>query len=313
MIRTTVTFSAIAMTLALNANAQAVRVTIAPAQVYVAPSVQYYRPVKFRGITLNVYSRGRAFAPRFYAWVGNPWRSSIRYRWNWYGAAWYSANRNYFIAEPTYTSAPVWLGDYVIANGLQQCPNCVGASYAPITAQLKQAVSNEIQRQISVESTGANSSIFDGQYHVLVATSSIPASTSAQQCMINGGDVIEFDGRSANESIAYVRIVSSRGQDCPAGQYASVWTTQLQEMANQMTQTVDQGMDTLRAQQDQVAAPADQTTPTPSQSVALGQSIADVESILGAPSQRVDLGSKKLYIYNNMKVTFIDGQVSDVS
>jgi len=336
MKRTAVTFGCFKMTgalllacasLALNANAQVVsaprtRVSVQLGGVYTQQP--YYRPSRFRGVTLSVYSRGRYFAPHFYVWAGTPWRTAVRYRWNWSGSSWYAANTNYFIAEPSYTSAPVWLSDYVIATGLQQCSNCVGGTYAPITSQVKQAVSNEIQREISQQSTGASSSIFDGQYHVLVATTSLPASTATQQCMINGGDVIEFDGRSANESVATVRVVSSRGQDCPAGSVASVWTSQLQDMANQMAQTVDQGLDSLRAQQDQGGMPSDQnvnayqpdptsTVQNPGNSVILGQTIAEVESVLGTPAQKVDLGSKKLYIYGKLKVTFIDGRVSDVN
>lgn len=46
--------------------------------------------------------------------------------------------------------------------------------------------------------------------------------------------------------------------------------------------------------------------------VALGMTPAQVESVLGKPSKIVDLGSKKLYVYSDMKVTFLDGQVTDV-
>ena len=49
-------------------------------------------------------------------------------------------------------------------------------------------------------------------------------------------------------------------------------------------------------------------TPT----VALGQTTDQVTSILGAPKQIIDLGTKKIYKYPDMKVIFIDGKVSDV-
>jgi hypothetical protein len=49
-------------------------------------------------------------------------------------------------------------------------------------------------------------------------------------------------------------------------------------------------------------------TPT----VALGQTTDQVAAILGAPKQIIDLGSKKIYKYPDMKVIFIDGKVSDV-
>lgn len=49
-------------------------------------------------------------------------------------------------------------------------------------------------------------------------------------------------------------------------------------------------------------------TPT----VARGQSTAQVAAILGAPKQIIDLGSKQIYKYPDMKVVFVDGKVSDV-
>jgi hypothetical protein len=41
-------------------------------------------------------------------------------------------------------------------------------------------------------------------------------------------------------------------------------------------------------------------------------SIAQVESAMGRPKNIVDLGSKKIYVYQNLKITFLNGQVSDV-
>ena len=46
--------------------------------------------------------------------------------------------------------------------------------------------------------------------------------------------------------------------------------------------------------------------------LARGQTIAQVVSILGAPARAVDLGAKQIYLYQNMKVTFLYGRMSDV-
>jgi hypothetical protein len=56
-------------------------------------------------------------------------------------------------------------------------------------------------------------------------------------------------------------------------------------------------------------APAAATAP---QTIALGQSPAQVTAILGPPQQIIDLGAKKTYIYKDMKVIFANGKVSDV-
>ena len=46
--------------------------------------------------------------------------------------------------------------------------------------------------------------------------------------------------------------------------------------------------------------------------VKLGQTPEEVETILGPPEKRVDLGAKLIYTYRDMKIIFIDKKVSDV-
>ena len=57
-------------------------------------------------------------------------------------------------------------------------------------------------------------------------------------------------------------------------------------------------------------ATADQATE--SKTIKLGQTTAEIESILGKPANVIDLGPKKTFVYPNMKVVFTDGKVSDV-
>ncbi len=59
-----------------------------------------------------------------------------------------------------------------------------------------------------------------------------------------------------------------------------------------------------------IVAPAGATTSTPT--VALGQTPDQVTAVLGAPAQIIDLGSKKIYKYPDMKIVFTGGKVSDV-
>lgn len=47
-------------------------------------------------------------------------------------------------------------------------------------------------------------------------------------------------------------------------------------------------------------------------SVELGQTPEQVEQILGPPKKIANLGSKMIYFYDDMKVIFMDGKVSDV-
>jgi hypothetical protein len=59
---------------------------------------------------------------------------------------------------------------------------------------------------------------------------------------------------------------------------------------------------------------AQQPPPPPPEPVriGLGQTTDQVVASLGQPDKVVDLASKKIYIYKDLKITFVDGRVSDV-
>jgi hypothetical protein len=57
-------------------------------------------------------------------------------------------------------------------------------------------------------------------------------------------------------------------------------------------------------------APAASSTPP---TISLGQTIDQVTSSMGTPKQIINLGSKKIYVYQDMKITFKAGKVSDVN
>jgi len=75
--------------------------------------------------------------------------------------------------------------------------------------------------------------------------------------------------------------------------------------------STDEGQQNNTAQNaDSSEQEADQQ-PDP-QTIHLGQSIEQVLNALGKPNKIVDLGSKQIYVYNDIKVTFVSGKVSDV-
>ena len=64
-------------------------------------------------------------------------------------------------------------------------------------------------------------------------------------------------------------------------------------------------------QQAQQAPPPQQQQAEP-QTIEKGQSIDQVQAALGKPEKIVNLGAKQIYVYKDLKVTFIGGKVSDV-
>jgi hypothetical protein len=52
--------------------------------------------------------------------------------------------------------------------------------------------------------------------------------------------------------------------------------------------------------------------PPPPQTIQLGQTVDEVQGILGQPEKIVNLGAKQIYVYKDLKVTFVKGKVADV-
>ena len=86
----------------------------------------------------------------------------------------------------------------------------------------------------------------------------------------------------------------------PPDQNAATW---LQQEGQQADQAVNEVSADVSHQSGSPAA-----SPT----ISAGQSIGEVESILGQPTSKANLGNKIIYNYNGMKVIFMNGRVSDV-
>jgi hypothetical protein len=62
-------------------------------------------------------------------------------------------------------------------------------------------------------------------------------------------------------------------------------------------------------QQQPAADPPPQADP---QTIKLGQTTDQVQAALGKPDKIVDLGAKQIYVYKDLKVTFVNNKVTDV-
>jgi hypothetical protein len=65
-------------------------------------------------------------------------------------------------------------------------------------------------------------------------------------------------------------------------------------------------------QPGQQPAPPDQQPPSGPPTIRKGDTIDEVKAKLGPPESVMDLGSKVMYLYKNVKITFIDGKVSGI-
>ncbi len=83
---------------------------------------------------------------------------------------------------------------------------------------------------------------------------------------------------------------------------------QAADQGNQQ-QPADQGAQPAAAAPQ--PAPQDQPAPEPA-SIDKGMTTDQVQAALGKPDKIVNLGSKQIYVYKDLKVTFLNGKVSDV-
>jgi hypothetical protein len=80
---------------------------------------------------------------------------------------------------------------------------------------------------------------------------------------------------------------------------------------DQGQQGQDQGQGQGQAQDQGQGQAQDQPQQAPAQ-IQLGQTPDEVQAALGQPDKIVDLGKKQIYVYKDLKVTFLNGKVSDV-
>jgi hypothetical protein len=93
------------------------------------------------------------------------------------------------------------------------------------------------------------------------------------------------------------------------GQVSDVINQILEVQADDAGAQQAQGQDAQAQQPQQQAPEAPAAAPA---TIQLGQSTDEVQAALGAPTKIVNLGPKQIYVYKDLKVTFIRGKVVDV-
>ena len=241
--------------------------------------VRVYRPYSYFGFAVNVYAPVRYYPAGFYGWAYTPWPRPVPYRWAWYSSPWYSHYGWYFTPYPVYASPALWLTDYILATTLETAyRNQAAANMAyaqtsgqtTLTPEVKQAIADEVQRQIAYEKaesqnaaqTSANGvpPTLSGSSHVFVVYRSLDvpeATNNGMECLLTEGDVLQLSGGLyPNSEVASVRVLASKGRDCRQGGVVSVQVQELVEMQNRMREQIDLGLDQLRTNQGREGLPA---------------------------------------------------------
>ncbi len=241
------------------------------------PFTRVYRPYSYRGISLNIYAPRRYYAPAFYMWAWDPWPSPVIYNWGWTGRPWYGYYGGYFSPYARYSSAALWLTDYVIATSLERAYEermdaqaaANAAAYqdsAPLTPDVKQAIADEVRRQLEDERNegqqmsqdanyGPPSYLTDNASHVFVVGASLDLMSRDGECSVSEGDVLQMrNAPPAGSNSAEVVVLASKS-GCRRGETVTVSLVDLQDMQNHMRETLDQGLGELQSREGQGGLP----------------------------------------------------------
>jgi hypothetical protein len=239
---------------------------------------RYYRRYDYHGVVLEGYSPVRYYSPAFYGYAYAPWVAPVPYTWGFVGNPWAVYYGGYFTPYPVYPSPAFWLTDYMIqaslaadyqarvdaANGA--APQAFAAPPAPLTPDVKQAISVEVQRQIALEnaeatqvaknaepdpaSSGIVRMLTDNTAHTFVAGADLDVIDAAgMQCGLSKGDVIQLNPAplAPDAPAANLVVLASKPNECMKGNTVSVPLADLQDMQNHMRETIDTGLTDMQA------------------------------------------------------------------
>lgn len=243
----------------------------------------YYR-YPYHGVVLEGYAPRVYYAPAFYGWAYNPWAVPVAYTWAWAGNPWAVYYGAYFTPYPVYASASLWLTDYMISATLAAAyqaqmdaaaaaAQSAGPPPAALTPEVKQLVSDEVQRQLALEnseqgqvaanaqpdpaSSGIVRMLNDRATHVFVAGATLDVYDAAgQECALSQGDVVQLVAPpAAGGTAASLVVLAGKGADCRKGDTVSIELADLQDMQNHMRETIDQGLGEIQSHAGQGGLP----------------------------------------------------------
>lgn len=288
-------------------------------RTYVVNNVRYtrvYHTYAYRNVTIVRYVPAVYYAPAFYGWAYRPWGPRVVFAWGWGGAPWYGFYGYYFAPAPYYPSAAFWLTDYLIAENLRlayenrQLANEAAEARAEadearqenessaLTPEVKQQIADEVQRQLQEQQSSSGGvqptsdleglpPALDPNQRTFIVSSSMDVDLAGQSCSLTAGDILtRLDDQPDSDGAVQVMVSSSKRGDCRIGAKPRIQVSDLQEMHNDFRAQMDQGLETLSANQGKGGLPSGPAAnPRP---VAAGQAAPDASADSQLQKQQQD-------------------------
>jgi hypothetical protein len=285
------------------------------------PYVRVYRNYNYRGIAYVRYVPAYYYSPRFYIWAYNPWARPVYWGWGWgIRTPWFYGG--YFAPAPFYVSASLWLTDYIIAENLRASyeaqMEAEGQNYAPpppdystqadpnaynnaeISPALRQAIADEVQRQLDAERNAANNPqqsdnsssdqappALAADQRVFVVSAPLQVYDGDQPCSLTQGDIVSrIDDNPGDDGAVGVSVLTSKSADCRPGAQPRIQVADLEDMANDLRAQTDEGLKNLSQNQGKNGMPpAPDVTQRPNPN---GQGTPDPDAVNQLNQQRQD-------------------------
>ncbi len=269
-----------------NGRAYISRTYVVNGRTYARAYSTYY----YHGARYYHYVPAYYYGPAFYGWAYYPWTAPVYWGWGWYGAPWYAYYGYYFTPAPYYVDASLWLTDYLLAQSLQaayaansanpgatQTSDQSAEGAVPVSAEMKQAIAEEVKAQLAAERDAAAASepandapqpastpgaqvpdaLDPEQRTFLVFAALYEPTSNGAECALTPGDVLtRMDDTPDDNQSVKVLVSSSKKQDCRPGSQVKVAVQDLQEMRNSFREQMDQGLQTLAQNQGSKGLPA---------------------------------------------------------
>ncbi len=234
---------------------------------------RYYGRYYYHRATIYYYAPSHYYPTAFYTWAYYPWPRPVPYVWGFGGSPWYGYYGYYFAPAPMYPSLSLWLTDYLISTSLAtyyqervqsaelaQSAAAPPPGSSPITPEVRDLISAEVQRQIALENvevanteTGVPNPAYSS-IQQLLADPTPPAlvvgneldvvSSAGGECALSPGDALQLATTPPPDStVPTMLVLASKGDpECRKGTVVSVQIADLQEMQNHMRATIDAGL-----------------------------------------------------------------------
>lgn len=184
---------------------------------------RFYRSYSYHGVAIDVYAPRYYYGSGFYGWAYNPWYHPVAYAWGWGASPWVGYYGSYFTPYPVYSSAPLWLTDYMISSDLQaEYQANQEAGNVPPAADALGTMWNEREGGWAGTWTRRGSSdTFDANWGSVTAVLSI--STRGPEVLVQRRDSSDGNNCDYHGTLAPDRVHVAGTYDCSNGGRGVPW------------------------------------------------------------------------------------------